>query len=276
MFRSLLRTVSGLLMLVMATLGRGVLPGAAAQPAGTVRFDQVTRPVAAITDPQDIQFLLDALFIVPQQDEVPERVEVIDITNNGYGPDDILVVYPSQEAFMIDPLAISDEVQQFMNSWALEADFQVDSGPVPAQAFDPENYTLQQAEYAILYDLMRSIERNYNAAPISLRFERTNAGFTMQMWEYQPEAMRYVPPPPAEPDTLIQRDVIHIVRSDSVLYDMLYLYHVIEETEYIPEAAISAGFVPGRPENRPATPAPAQNAGTPARRETSGNDGHDR
>ncbi|RMF59674.1 MAG: hypothetical protein D6746_07970 [Bacteroidetes bacterium] len=224
--------------------------------------------MAAITNPQDIRFLLDALFIVPQQDEAPERVEVIDITNNGYGPDDILVVYPSQEAFMIDPLAISDEVQRFMNSWALEADFQVDSGPVSPQVFNPESYTVQQAEYAILYDLLRSIERNYNADPISLRFERTGAGFTMQMWEYQPEAMRYVPPPPSEPDTLIQRDVIHVVRSDSVLYDMLYLYHVIEETEYIPEAAISAGVVPKRPKDRSVAGKSSGRTETPARRET--------
>lgn len=198
-------------------------------------FGQLTRPVAEITDPEDIEFLLDQLLIFPQQEEPVTQLDIIDIKGNGFGPDDVVIVYPSQEAFMLLD-EIPAGVQELMGSWALEADYQVDAGNVPAEVFNPEGVIEQQAEQAILFDLLQSLERNYNDIPINARFDRNENGFTMQLWDYNEDAMQYEEPPVlAEADTVARRDILHVVRSDSVIYDMFYLFKSVEETVYLPD-----------------------------------------
>ncbi len=199
-------------------------------------FGQLTRPVAVITDPEDIEFLLDQLLIFPQQEEPVTQLDIIDIKGNGFGPDDVVIVYPSQESFMLLD-EIPADVQELMGEWALEADYQVDAGNVPAEVFNPEGVIEQQAEQAILFDLLQSLERNYNDIPINMRFDRNENGFTMQLWDYNEDAMQYEEPPVlAEADTVARRDILHVVRSDSVIYDMFYLYKSVEETVYIPDS----------------------------------------
>ena len=61
--------------------------------AQQVDFTQVTRPVVQLTDSSAIDFLLFELFFEPL--ETPTRLQVVDVTQNGFGPDDVLIVYPS-------------------------------------------------------------------------------------------------------------------------------------------------------------------------------------
>lgn len=200
-----------------------------------VSFGQLTRPIAEVMNREDIEFLLDQLLIFPQQEEAVTQLDIIDINGNGFGPDDVVIVYPSQESFMLLD-DIPDDVQELMSSWALEADYQVDAGNLPASVFNPEGVVEQQAEQAILFDLLQSLQRNYDDIPVNLRFDRDANGFTMQLWDYDEAAMQYEPSPVlVEADTVARRDILHVVRSDSVIYDMFYLFKSVEETVYLPE-----------------------------------------
>lgn len=199
-------------------------------------FTQVTRPVAELTNADQIEQLLDELVIIPEAplDSI-NRVEVIDITENGYGPDDVLVVYPSQQTFMLQAGTITGRAQEMMNSWVLESEFQYDGGNVPASALRPDSAQVQDAaQYGITADVIESVNRNYAGESISLLFERDEETFTVQMWDYNSAAMQYEPRPAGPPDTLRTRDVLYVVRSDSVVYDVVYLEKTVEETEYIP------------------------------------------
>jgi len=226
-------------------------------------FTQVTRPVAELTNAERIDELLNELVIIP---EIPldsiNRVEVIDITENGYGPDDVLVVYPSQETFMIQAGTITGRAQEMMNSWVLESEFQYDGANVPASALRPDSAQAQDAaQYGIMADVIESVNRNYAGESISLLLERGDETFTVQMWDYNSAAMQYEPRPAGPPDTLRTRDLLYVVRSDSVVYDVVYVEKTVEETEYIPGGPTSSTWprgeeAPGRENGSGRSPEP--------------------
>jgi hypothetical protein len=207
-------------------------PSVRAQSGPVVDFTQVTRPVVEVTDRQTIDFLLFELFIEPLQE--PSRLQVIDVTLNGYGPDDVIVVYPSVEAFLI-PELLPDSVQQIMSSWAPEVEYKLDSGNLPSDALaaliGSASDTVNRAEKAILYDVVQAVERNYRDLPVGILFERDSVGFTFQMWDYNPPAMQFIPRPTFDSDSTVQ----------SVL-------ELLKDVGYLPgQSAVGGGAAFSRP-----------------------------
>ncbi|MEZ4698932.1 MAG: hypothetical protein R2834_01270 [Rhodothermales bacterium] len=102
-----------------------LLAGTRTQPAmaqAKLDFSQVTRPVVEVNDPELVNFLLDALIILTEGETT--ALEVIDITRNGFGPDDVVVVHPSMETHKLPPVLPAD-VQSLMNGWQLEGQYLV-------------------------------------------------------------------------------------------------------------------------------------------------------
>ena len=229
-----------------------------AQGASEASFTQVTRPVAQLTDEAAINELLDETLIAPQirRDSIT-RVEVIDVTENGYGPDDLVVVYPSGETFNINPSMVTGRVREIMSRWTLEAEFQYDAGNVPAETFRPDTARADTAqadtaqtqpglprdkwaEYGITADILETVQRNYQGRPLSILLKKDSDGFTIEMWDYNPQDMEYQAPPAGRSDTVRTRDLVYVVRSDSVIYDVVYINKTVKETEYIPQGPTSA------------------------------------
>lgn len=205
------------------------LPGGrvAAQASSTVDFTQLTRPVVQITDPETVEYLLFELFVEPL--EPPSRLQVIDVTQNGFGPDDVMITFPSGEVFTI-PEFLPDSVQTVMSSWQPEVEYRMDSGNMSSNALanligsEPDD--ARRAEGAILYDLVQAVERSYRELPVSLLFQRDSVGFTFQLWDYRRPAMSYTPRPEFVPDSAV-----------SAVLDML------REIGYVPgENAIGTGL----------------------------------
>ena len=220
-----------------------------AQNQGRLDFSQVTRPVVQIEEPDLITFLLDALIILTEEETL--MLEVIDITSNGFGPDDVVVVHPSMVAHKLPPVLPAD-VQDLMNGWQLEANTQYDGANAPAEQYNPEITRAGdgegQAEQAILYDLLRSLERNYNGKPISILFERDDEAFSFQMWDFEERSLSYTPPPPAVPDTVNAYDMLYLVRSDSLiisdttLFDVFFVSKKVEEVIWMPDIPDDPGL----------------------------------
>lgn len=245
-------------------------------------FTQVTRPVAELSDQAAINELLTELIITPQipKDSI-SRVEVVDVTGNGYGPDDLVVVYPSGETFNIDPSLMTGRVQDIMRSWSLESEFQYDGANAPADSFRPDTMQADTAdadtaetqfprpqdedpaEYGIMADVLETVQRNYRGEAVSLLLEKDANGFTFEMWDYDPQAMQYQAAPGGPPDTVQTRDLVYVVRSDSVIYDVVYINRTVEETEYIPQGPTSA--LPKEQRNDSGGGAAPSGAATPRR-----------
>ncbi|WP_263786386.1 hypothetical protein [Salinibacter grassmerensis] len=239
--------------------------------------------MAQLSDRAAIDEMLTELIITPQipKDSI-RRVEVVDVTGNGYGPDDLVVVYPSGETFNIDPSLVTGRVQDIMRSWSLESEFQYDGANAPAETFRPDTaqadtadadigeaqqpprgrpQSEEWAEDEIMADVLETVQRNYQGEAVSLLLEKDANGFTFEMWDYTPQAMQYQAAPGGPPDTVQTRDLVYVVRSDSVIYDVVYINRTVEETEYIPQGPTSA--LPEEQRNGPEEEAVPSGAASP-------------
>lgn len=224
---------------IIIVLFLSVINDAYAQDGVNIGVSQISRPYAEITDPELVDFFLNA-YLIPE-DEV-EKLEIIDITNNGFGPDDILVAYPSMNAYVVDA---PPEAQEIMRDWRIETEYRLDSENHPADVFDPVDpdtivETVDQAERAIVGDIIRALDRSYNDLPIRFRFERDREGFTFQMWDFNEFALSYSPPPPPVPEYVDVHDLLYVIRTDSTIvadtayYDIFYVIKTVEDIHYVP------------------------------------------
>jgi len=163
-----------------------------ARQTQVIDFSQVTRPVVLVTDSATIDYLLFELFVEPLQP--PSRLQIVDVTQNGFGPDDVMVIYPSAEVYLI-PEIIPDSVQAIMSGWEPEVEYRMDSGNMSSEALaaliGSEPDSLKRAEGAILYDLVQAVERSYRDLPVALLFQRDSIGFTFQLWDYNRRGLHY-------------------------------------------------------------------------------------
>jgi hypothetical protein len=213
-------------LLLLAWAGAGL-----AQQPGT-SFGQMTRPFVRITDPDLIEFFTYE-FMIPET--TIAYLDVVDVTNNGFGEDDLIIAYPS---YRVHTPAPSDSAQRIMGTWKFKAETQIDAENVSAATFDSLN--AETPENAILSGLLHALERNYFDFPIKILFERDRESFRFQMWDYNQTALYYTPPPPPAPDTVVTYDVVHAIREDTVFvadttyYDMLYVFRTVSDTVFVP------------------------------------------
>lgn len=216
-----------LLLTTALIAGVGVSGVEAQALGGEVDFTQVTRPVVQVTDSSAIEFLLYELFFLPL--EQPNRMQVIDVTQNGFGPDDVMIVYPSVEVFVI-PEFIPDTVLTVMAGWVPDVEYRMDSGNMSSSALasliGSEPDSTRRAEGALLYDMVEAVERSYRDLPFSMLFQRDSVGFTFQLWDYNRPSLTYTPRLEFVPDSSV-----------AAVLDML------REVGYVPgENAIGTGL----------------------------------
>ena len=151
-------------------------------------FDQLTRPVATLTRPSQIDSFFTELIISPQGNV--SYVEVVDVTGNGYGPDDVVIVHPSLEVY---PLGahIPPNILGMMQSWELEADYRLDVTLAEGEQVEADAHTRMDAQGAISGACVSAITRYYSGTDLDFRLERDADGLRLEMWNYDPQAMRY-------------------------------------------------------------------------------------
>ena len=164
------------------------------RPSAAQSFDQLTRPIASITEASLIRTMLDELLILLPDTVEVTRVEVVDLTANGYGPDDVLIVYPSLETYLLrDDVPAS--VQSIMKRWELEADYRLDASLAESERVVEEAHRQQSATDALAGEVIAVVDRYYHAPNIDLRLSRESSGLRLEMWNFDPDAMAYVPEP---------------------------------------------------------------------------------
>ena len=212
-------------------------------------ISQIFRNIAEITDRSSIQMILEDFFITENIEQV-ERIEIIDVSDIGFGSNDILVVYPSRNVYMLDQPTPS--LLEIMRDWSITEQRRDGLNTLSPNDFYPFHAdTLDRSEVAepeielvlgsLISDILESLNRNYNAMPISLRFERgqLDEGFTFQMWNYNENAFSFTSRP-ARADSISVNDFLYVLYSDSTvvadttMYDILYINRSVQETIYMP------------------------------------------
>ena len=239
--------------------------GQAESAGGSVRLGIVSRQVARVTDPQVIEQFLFELFL---PEENVTEIQIVDATDNGFGPDDLIVVYPSGHTHAF-PEPIPSILLDIMAEWTIPAENKVIGDNVEPEVFRPappteaeiasprfKSISTLKAREAILYDLLVTLNRNYKDTDLSLRFERGSTGFTFQLWDFKPQALEYVEPPPPVPDSVVSYDALVVLQSDSLikadttLHDLLFVYRSMADTVFMPAPPADTTKLHGLP-NQP-------------------------
>lgn len=219
--RRLVLLLIGYLILILV---ERVLP----QDAEEIFVGKITVPVVSIEDKSLIDFFVFEFFIA---ETLVTRMEIIDATGNGFGEDDLVKTYPSGQIYFPVP---SDSAQQIMNSWRFKANFQiVTENRLPE---DFERLQTEKAENGIFASILRGVNRNYQDQPINIWFQRDKSGVTFEMWGFNRALLNYTPAPPPVPDSVVTYDIVHIIRSDTLikadttLFDLIYVYKTVSDT----------------------------------------------
>lgn len=213
----------GLTLLVAVLISN---PARAQNP--NIRVDKITVPVVTIEDRELIDFFMLEFFIA---DTFVSKMDIIDATGNGFGEDDLVKTYPSEQISFPVP---SDTAQAIMNSWEFKANFQIVTDNREPEEF--ENIETEKAENGIFASILRGVNRNYQDEPMNIWFQRDQNGITFEMWGFNKNLLNYGPPPPTMPDSVTTYDLIHITRTDTLIktdttmYDLVYIYKTIKDT----------------------------------------------
>lgn len=161
-----------------------------AQRSEAQQFDKLTRGVATVQDTALIGTLLEGL-LIPAFDV--ERIDVIDLTANGYGPDDAIILHPSLETYLVGA-DVPRGVQDVMKTWELEADYRLDATLEDGGRVEQDAHRRQNARDALSGAVLGAIDRYYTGDEIDLRLSREASGLRLEMWNYDPAALRYAVP----------------------------------------------------------------------------------
>ncbi|MDZ7765855.1 MAG: hypothetical protein U5K00_15815 [Melioribacteraceae bacterium] len=209
---------------------------------------QVFRAIAEISEPSAIQYFIDELFLAETAEET-DRIEIIDVSNIGFGTNDVLIFYPSRNVYKIEDYP--PELTEQMREWSIEErrvdalNTQTEDQFYPAHADTLEAGQIEESEIelvqnSLIADILVSLDRNYTDMPISFRFERDEEAFIFQMWDYNENAFDFSPRPPGVADSVAVNDFLYVLYSDSTvvadttMYDIIYLNKTVEETIYTP------------------------------------------
>ena len=160
------------------------------QHAEAQHFDKLTRSVATVQDTVLIGTLLQDLLIPASH---VERIDVIDLTANGYGPDDVILLHPSLEAYLVGA-DVPRGVQDVMKTWELEEDYRLDATLEDSDRVERDAHQRQNARDALSGAVLGAINRYYTGDEIDLRLSRETSGLRLEMWNYDPAALRYAVP----------------------------------------------------------------------------------
>lgn len=168
----------------LAVTALGVLPaGLQAQS-----FDQLTRPMVEITDPDMMDRLLSELLIVPP--DSLEAIRLVDITGNGYGPNDLLVVLPGEQVHYLDmymPLAL----RQMMDDWESDINFRAELRRGEEREALLAAHLDEDPARTIAGACVDAIAANYAGDDMSLLVRRTGADARVEMWNFDPLGLGY-------------------------------------------------------------------------------------
>ncbi|MDZ7377617.1 MAG: hypothetical protein ONB13_13490 [candidate division KSB1 bacterium] len=155
----------------------------------SVLVDQTMVQTTTVLNPKLINFFVEE-FMIPEK-EVKKMV-IYDLNGDGFGDKDIARTYPGGRFYVLSP---SSKAQKIMNLWSFGGNikFTANSNDSP-ELFEHAPDSVR-AQGAIFAELLRGLRRNYKGVPFKLHLEQDDKVTAVEMWGYDPNLMRYTPPP---------------------------------------------------------------------------------
>lgn len=210
-----------------------MLPGLSFSQQQSVTIDQQMVSTAIVKDPELINFFIEA-YLIPE--ESVTEIHFIDATGNGFGEEDLIKCYPSERTYYLFP---SEDAQKIMNNWEFTSNFQSVTQNVDPAVF--ERLETDKAQNWILSALLRALNWHYQDQPIKIFFSRDSNTVVFDMWGFNPQALAWQPPPPPPQVPRTTYDLMHILRSDTLIiadttyYDQYFIYRSVADTLFMSE-----------------------------------------
>ncbi len=229
-----------LLMLGFLALGIG------AALAGDVRVRPYRAYCASVTDTAVIRHFIEQQSI-PEQGHT-DSLEIIDASGNGFGENDLIIVYPSKHTYSL--MSIEEPLKTMMTDWHYNTSQLTSPDTTAAQLFTAArtDTTGKGAFHGLLGFILRGLELYYGGEIIEGSFRRDQNSSFLELWNYDPQAFKFRESvSAASADTIQNYDLLQIVShdtlelSDSTMYDVIFVYKTIHDTVYVAAEAPPPG-----------------------------------
>jgi hypothetical protein len=230
------RPVLWIVILLAALAGFGQAQDVHVQPVMAYR--------AIVTETGLIQqFLREQAILV---EETVDSIEVIDATSNGFGENDLLMLYPTKQIYPL--MTVEEPLKSIMANWHYNLS-QITSPAITSSELRQQARIDQNPYTGLLSFVLRGLERYYHAGRVEGTFRRDENSSYIALWNFVADSLKYRDVPDATvSDTIRQYDLLQIVShdttfiADSTLYDVIYVYKTYRDTVYVPME--SKGAVP--------------------------------
>lgn len=181
-----------------------------------IQVDQTVVQTATVTDDRLIKYFVEDFMI---SEENIQKIIIYDLTGDGFGDRDIARTYPGGRFYLLTPGA---GAQKVMNRWSFGGNvkFTANFNDKP-ELFENAPDSVR-AMGGIFAALLQGVRRNYKGIPFKLHLEQDRDVTTVEMWGYNPDLMRYLPPPVARiPEKL---PVMKLIYLEKMVTDSVYVH----------------------------------------------------
>ena len=207
--------------------------------AGDVRVNPYRAYCASVTDSSVIgQFVLQQSLPLT---EPADSLEIIDASGNGFGENDLIIVYPSKQIFTL--MTIEEPLKTMMKDWQYNSAQLTTPDMTSAKLFQGarDDSTGKGAFKGLLGFVLKGLELYYSGDVVEGSFRRDQNRSVLERWNYAPAALHSQDLRSAGlADTVHAYDLLQIVSQDTVeladstLYDVIYVYKTLHDTVYVP------------------------------------------
>lgn len=181
------------------------------------------------------------------------RIEVFDLTNNGFDTGDIIKVYPSGNIYPLKPL--TPKLESNIKSWRFPENVLIVDDARNYQEYDNIGMKLPIKErfaYSVLSSVKEGLDRNYNDVnkDVKVLFEQEGQSIKFKIWNFSENRIQIKPRPKPAPKIEYRLDTLYVetvsidtVTVNDTLYLPDFLLKKIEKGKYKEkEAKFYAGF----------------------------------
>lgn len=151
-------------------------------------FDRLTRPMATLTDPATMTALLEDLLILSP--DTLSSIHMVDITANGYGPDDVLILNPTNQVHFLGEF-IPPTLRALVGDWSFESDYQYEALHSETSATLLAAHTSEDPAAAIAGSCLSAVASHYEGDELSMLLNQRQGTVRLELWGFNPDGLRY-------------------------------------------------------------------------------------
>ena len=155
---------------------------------------RVTQRVLQVAELIDLSFIDDFLadqFITPENAEYTSAV-FLDLTRDGFGTNDVLILYPSEEHFLLSEY-LPEQMVNILSAQNLETDYNLNTIRSLSRIIAGEAEEEEDPKKALAGALLGSLLIYYPAGNFQGYIDQAGEDLHISFWGYDEDAWRFIP-----------------------------------------------------------------------------------